>query len=41
MKPLSCGLPAGMFIVGANVGYLDRTAFREGSADGRAAAGRI
>jgi hypothetical protein len=36
-----CGLPADMFIVGADVGYLDRTAFGKRSADGSPAAGRI
>ena len=39
MKPSCAACAAGMFIYRGNVGYLDRSAFREGSADGRPAAG--
>ena len=40
-EALMRGLPGDVLIVGANVRYLHRTAFCQGSADGRPAAGRI
>ncbi len=40
-EAFTCGLLADMFIVSANVGYLNRAAFRQRSADGRPAAGCI